>query len=81
MNFANKEKARTAAMKLLNQFWREFTALEGRGVSSCEIFLSKMSYLKGKEALSQNSPFLLRNQVRCPEILGLEHLSKIWVIY
>lgn len=49
MNFANKEKARTAAMKLLNQFWREFTALEGRGVSSCEIFLSKMSYLKGKE--------------------------------
>lgn len=70
-------KAWIAAMKLLNQFWREFTDLEGCGISSCEIFLSEMSYLKGKQALSQNYPFLLRNHVRCPEILGLEHLLKI----
>lgn len=36
----NKEQAKTSAMKLLNQFWREFTDVEGYDVYSCEIFPS-----------------------------------------
>lgn len=32
------------------------------------------------EERKRHCPFLVRNQVRYPYSLGLEHLSKIWVI-